>query len=153
MPQEETKPGNEEASNTVLSEGKSLVEESGAVAEEVFNLIWCPLCGCQSFVENRFERVRCMGCGVAVSIHNASHRDAEDEITVHFDTRTGEYTAEQGRTRKAPQRHIALEIEKTSTEYVVRNWEKGGEDWEPMPPQRLVRENPEGSSVPWKRWG
>lgn len=136
-----------------LRQGLRLHKEPTSVPEELFDLIWCPICGNTTFVEQRFDKVFCMGCGTGVSAYWWRREDDGGIIHVCFDVGYKEYKPPDGEERMPPGKQVLLEVEVLGVGFRMKGWDPGEPEWEPMSPRRAVTKNPHESAVPWRRWG
>jgi len=116
------------------------------VDADVFEFLWCPFCGNQSFVDARFDGVRCAGCNASVRIQRWS-----TGLHAIFGEDTPEFVPPDEDLRRPPDTPVYVEIVETDVGYQMRSFEDGGE-WNPKQPTEYVRENDAGPSTPFMRW-
>jgi hypothetical protein len=123
------------------------------VDAEVFEVLWCLFCGNQSFVENRYDGVYCAGCGASVRVQRW-----RTVLMAIFGEDTTEFVPPDGDLREPASSPVFVEIEETDTGYEVGHMDCWGDSEkeeidEPKQPTEFVRENDDGSTVPYIRWG
>jgi len=122
------------------------------VDAKVFEVLWCPFCGNQSFVESRYDGVYCAGCGASVRVQRW-----DPSLMATFGEHPSEFTPPDEDLRDPASTPIFVKIEETGTGYEVDVQEWGDPEEEetdkPKQPTEFVRENDDGPTTPFMRWG
>jgi len=137
-----------------VTETSDCMHEEHVVDADVFEVLYCPICGNQSFVFARFEGVFCAGCGVEVKVQ-AQNPVTSDRLRAVFEQGRREFHSPDGNDHELDDDGQLIGIlEKTTGEWVIERWLTGstGDGWEPRAPCRYVEENEDGSTVPYRRW-
>lgn len=102
-------------------------------SEELFEFLWCPVCGNHTFRHIVFQGVYCQNCNTAVQI-GYRRQSGDDEYTIHivFNTESTKGLHSEPDRRPIPGEHATLLVQETPAGYSVDTWFSDDSDWAPV---------------------
>ncbi|WP_135666792.1 DUF7567 family protein [Halorhabdus rudnickae] len=122
------------ATSKYTSDGSSL-EVTQRYSEDLFDFLWCPVCGSREFHHIVFEGVFCEACNTQVEIKQAQDKAGTDEaVLVTFSNETT-WNLHKDSRRELPEGTVSLKVIGGPGAREIDMWHPSPDDfWEPVQP-------------------